>query len=266
VDTFPPGKRLAVVTGASAGIGRALALMLSAEGRPVLAVARRADRLVDLMQEAAARGGAKVHMLPLDVATPHAAEKIAARAHELGGATLLVNNAGFGVYGRFESQDLARLGGMIRTNCDALVLVTRAMLPDLIATDHGVVLNVASAGGFQPMPFMAAYGATKAFVVAFTEALAAENPRGVRFAALCPGPVETEFGLVAGTGGRFRRVPGVISAEAAARAGLALLRDGAVLAVPGPLNKLAIFAGRFLPRALVRHFAARLLRPREEPT
>jgi short-subunit dehydrogenase len=260
----PPGKKLAVVTGASAGIGRALALLLSAEGIPVLAVARRADRLADLMKVAEARGGGKIHMFPLDVASPHAAEKIAGRATELGGASLLVNNAGFGTYGRFEELPLQRLSDMIRTNCDALVLLTRALLPELMATGEGAVLNVASAGGFLPMPFMAAYGATKAFVIAFTEGLAAESPRGVRFAVLCPGPVDTEFGLIAGTGGRFRRVPGCISAEAAARAGLELIRGERVLATPGPFNKLAVFASRFAPRSLVRHVAARLMRPREE--
>jgi short-subunit dehydrogenase len=260
----PPGKKLAVVTGASAGIGRAMALLLSAEGHPVLAVARRADRLVDLMKEAEARGGGKIHMYPLDVASAHAAEKVAGRASELGGASLLVNNAGFGTYGRFEELPMNRLSDMVRTNCDALILLTRALLPELMASGDGVVLNVASAGGFQPMPFMAAYGATKAFVIAFTEALAAEAPGGVRFAALCPGPVDTEFGLVAGTGGRFNRVPGGISAEEAARAGLELIRGGRVLSIPGPFNKLAVFASRFAPRSLVRHIAARLMRPREE--
>jgi short-subunit dehydrogenase len=263
VATSHPGKKLAVVTGASAGIGRALALKLSAEGRPILAVARRADRLVDLQQEAEARRGAKIHMLPLDLATEHAAEKVAARARELGGATLLVNNAGFGLYGRFEEQGLKKLSEMVRLNCDALVLLTRAMLPDLQATGFGVVLNVASAGGFQPMPFMTAYGATKAFVLSFTEGLAAEGIQGVRFAAFCPGPVETEFGLVAGTGGRFRKMPGVIGAEEAAAAAMALLHGDAVLAVPGPFNKLAVFANRLLPRSVVRAAAAHLMRPAE---
>jgi len=260
----PPGKKLAIVTGASAGIGRALALMLSAEGRPVLAVARRADRLVDLMQEAEARGGAKIHMLPMDVSSPHAAERVALRARELGGASLLVNNAGFGVFGRFEKIELTRLADMIRTNCDGLVLLTRALLPDLMATGEGVVLNVASTGGFQPMPFMAAYGASKAFVISLTEALAAERPAGVRFAAFCPGPVETEFGLVAGTAGRFNKMPGIISAEDAAREAMALLQGEEVLSIPGPFNKLAVFAGRLFPRSVIRYFAARLLRPRED--
>lgn len=258
-----PGKKLAVVTGASAGIGHALALLLSAEGRPILAVARRADRLADLQQEAEARGGAKIHMLPLDLASPHAAEKVAARARELGGASLLVNNAGFGAFGRFEELPLERLSEMVRLNCEAPVLLTRALLPDLVETGAGVVLNVASTGGFQPMPFMSVYGATKAFVIALTEALSAEEPKGVRFAALCPGPVETEFGMIAGTAGRFNRMPGIVTAEQAARDGLALIHGGGVLSIPGPFNKLAVLAGRFLPRATVRHFAARLLRPSE---
>jgi short-subunit dehydrogenase len=255
-------KRLAVVTGASAGIGRALALQLACAGRPVLAIARRADRLADLQREAEVRKGARIHWLTLDVSSPQAAEKVAAKARSLGGPTLLVNNAGFGVYGRFEEQPLTRLSDMVRTNCDALVLLTRALLPDLQASHEGMVLNVSSVGAFGPMPFMATYGATKAFVLSFTEALASEAPHGVRFAALCPGPVETEFGLVAGTGGRFRKVPGVISAEAAARVGMELIRGDAVLAVPGLFNKLAVFFGWLLPRPLVRAFAARIMRPR----
>lgn len=260
-----PETRLAVVTGASAGIGRALALRLAAEGRPVLAVARRADRLVDLMTEAQSNGLGKIHMMPLDLASPRAAEKVAARARELGGATLLVNNAGFGAYGRFEELELSRLSAMVRLNCDALILLTRAMLPDLMATGAGFVLNVGSTGGFQPMPFMAAYGATKAFVIAFTEALAAEKPQGVRFGVLCPGPVETEFGMVAGTGRRFNRMPGIISAEQAAQAALDLMRGDQVVAVPGPFNKLAVFAGRLLPRSLIRWAAARIMRPADPP-
>jgi short-subunit dehydrogenase len=252
-----------VVTGASAGIGRALALRLSAEGRPVLAVARRADRLVDLQQEAEARGGAKIHMLPLDLATPHASEKVAARAQALGGATLLVNNAGFGVYGRFEELDPSRLSDMVRTNCDALVLLTRELLPGLMESGDGVVLNVASAGGFQPMPFMAAYGATKAFVISLTEAIAAEKPKGVRFAVLCPGPVDTEFGMVAGTGGRLNRMPGTRTAEQAAQDALDLIHGDHVVSIPGIFNRLAVFIGRWLPRSAVRAAAARLLRPRE---
>jgi short-subunit dehydrogenase len=260
----PPGKKLAVVTGASAGIGRALALRLSAEGRPVLAVARRADRLVDLQQEAEARHGAKIHMLPLDVGASHSADKTAARASELGGASLLVNNAGFGVYGRFEKLDPKRLSDMVRTNCEALVLFTQALLPELMSCGGGTVLNVASAGGFQPMPFMAAYGATKAFVISFTEALAAEHPAGVRFAVFCPGPVETEFGLVAGTGGRFNRMPGIMSAEAAASSAFDLIAGDRVVSVPGALNKLAVFGSRILPRSAMRAAAARLMRPREE--
>jgi short-subunit dehydrogenase len=257
--TAPAG--LAVVTGASSGIGAALALALSRRGQPVLAVARRTERLHDLSDRARAQGGAVVHVLGADVADRGAAERIRARARELGPPSLLVNNAGFGAYGPFEEADPARLAEMVRTNCEAVVLLTHALLPELRAT-RGAILNVASAAAFQPTPFMAVYGASKAFVLSFSEGLAEElRPARVAVAAFCPGPVSTEFGEVAGTRHRFHEVPGRMSADEAAREALAQLGSRAVVHVPGPWNKLATGAGKLLPRAIVRRVSARVLRP-----
>jgi short-subunit dehydrogenase len=228
-------------------------------------VARRQERLELLSAQARAAGQAAIHPLVLDVNTPGAAARIAAEARALGGASWLVNDAGFGLYGQFESADPGRLGEMIRTNCEALVLVTHALLPDLRAAGReAAILNVASLGGLSPMPYMAVYGATKAFVVSFSEALAEElRPAGIRVTAFCPGPVATEFAAVAGTARRFENVPG-IGADDAAREALDALVHGEVLRVTRPLtNWLAASLTRLLPRALVRRASERILRPAE---
>lgn len=253
-----------MVTGASAGIGLALARELSRRGRPVLAVARRAERLRALAMESRAEGDGEIHLLEQDVRDPAAAGRILDAARSLGGASVLVNNAGLGQYGRFEDAAPERLADMLRTNCEALVLLTHAFLPELRAAGSGMILNVASAAAFQPTPFMAVYGATKAFVLSFTEAISEElRGTGVRVGAFCPGPVSTEFGEVAGTRERFRNVPGVLTAESAAREALAQVDRGEVVRVPHPIYKLTTAASGVLPRAITRRVSARVNRPTE---
>ena len=255
-------RRLAVVTGASSGIGWALARELARRGDAVLAVARRADRLEALAAEARADGHAPVHVLALDLGVEGAAQTLVAAVRRLGVPSLLVNNAGFGAYGAFEAADPARLAAMVRLNCEALVLCTHALLPDLRAAGGAAVLNVASAAAFQPTPFMSVYGATKAFVLSFTEAIDEElRGSGVRALAFCPGPVATEFGEVAGAGARFHDVPGKLTAEEAAAAALGQLDDGQAVLVPGGLNKVATTLAQVLPRALVRRAASQVLKP-----
>jgi uncharacterized protein len=260
----PP--RLAIVTGASAGIGLALARALVMRGRPVLAVARRAERLEALARWAEEAGAARVHPLALDVAAPGAAEAVRDRARALGGAEWLVNNAGLGQYGRFVDADPRRLVELVRVNCEAVVLLSRALADDLRAGGGGVILNVASAAAFQPTPYTTVYGATKAFVLSFSEGLAEElRGTGVHVGAFCPGPVQTEFGAVAGTGDRFGRPPGMLTAEAAAREALAQLDGREVVRVPHPIYKLTAAASRLLPRAVLRRVSGRVHRPAEEP-
>jgi uncharacterized protein len=259
-----PVPRLAVVTGASSGIGAALVRALSARGEPVLAVARRAERLHELSAQALEEGRARVHVLALDLASEGACAALVAETRRLGVPWLLANSAGLGAYGRFESSDPARLVAMIRLNCEALAMATLSLLPDLKAAGQAAVLNVASAAGFQPTPFMAAYGATKAFVLSFTEALDEElRETGVRALAFCPGPVDTEFGEVAGFGDRFRDVPGRLSAEAAAAEALGQVDTREVVRVPGTVSKVTTALSRLLPRGLVRRVSGRVLRPTE---
>ncbi|HET8540979.1 MAG TPA: SDR family oxidoreductase [Anaeromyxobacter sp.] len=254
----PASPGLAVVTGASAGIGAELARQLSRAGRPVLAVARREDRLVALAGEARLAGTAPVHPLAADVTDAASAARVADTARALGGAAWLVNNAGFGIYGAFEKQDRARLAELVQLNCQALVLLSHAFLPQLRASGAGVLLNVASAAAFQPTPFMSVYGASKAFVLSFTEGLAEElRDSGVFVGAYCPGPVDTEFGDVAGARERLSWIPQVLSAEDAAREALGQIARRDVVYVPRPFYKLASMATRVLPRAVVRRVSAR---------
>lgn len=258
----PPG--LAVVTGASAGIGESLARELSRRGRPVLAVARREERLRALADEAGEHGGAPIHPLAIDLAEYQAASRVADAAKALGSAAWLVNNAGFGVHGPFAAANPARLAALVRLNCEAVVLLTHALLPQLRASGEAVVLNVASSAAFQPTPFMSVYGASKAFVLSFTEGLAEElRPTGIFVGAYCPGPVATEFGEVAGTRRRHRFVPSRLTAAGAARAALAQIDRRQVVYVPKPLYRFATLAAQFLPRTLVRRISARTNAPRE---
>ena len=255
--------RLAVVTGASSGIGLELSRALSRRGLAVLAVARRSERLDQLAAEALAAGHAPIHALPLDLARDGAALRVAAEARRLGVPSLLVNNAGLGAYGAFEAADPSRFTAMLRLNCEALVACTHALLADLTAAGDAAVLNVASAAGFQPTPYMAVYGATKAFVLSFTEALDEElQGTGVRALAFCPGPVHTEFGEVAGVGERFRQVPGALSALEAAEAALRQLDDREVVLVPGAWSKVTTTLSQLLPRGVVRRVSSQVLRPR----
>jgi len=259
----PPG--LAVVTGASSGIGEALARRIAASGRPVLAVARRADRLEALASAARAAGHAAIHPFPLDLIDPTSPARVAAEARRLGGAAWLVNDAGVGAYGAFERLDAGRLAAMVRLNCECVVTLTHALLPQLREAGRtgggGAALVVASVAAFQPSPWMSVYGATKAFALSFAEGLSEElRGTGVSSGAFCPGPVQTEFGAVAGTQDRFKRVPSLLGADEAARRAHRQLERRRVVEVPTALYGFTTRVVRFLPRAWVRRIAGAVQR------
>jgi len=185
----------ALVTGASSGIGEAFARELGARGMNVALSARSRGRLQGVAAELRERHGVDARVLVADLAHPRGADELVQAVHAQGvDVYLLVNNAGFGSYGRFETLPPAREQGQVQVNCASLVRLAQAFLPGMQARASGGVINVASTAAFQPTPGMAVYGATKAFVLHFSEALWAENrPRGVRVLALCPGATRTRF-------------------------------------------------------------------------
>ncbi len=254
----------AVVTGASSGIGAAFARALRARGERVVLVARRAERLESLARELGGEPDALV--VPLDLADPAAVQTLQAGLESRSVAVdLLVNNAGLGHTGPFETQRRETLRAMLDVNVRAVVELTRAFLPGMRSRGRGRIVNVASNAAFQPVPYLAVYAATKSFVLAFTEGLSEElRGTGVRVQALCPGITATEFLEVAEThrGLLVTRMP-MMTASEVAESSLRGLDRGRVRVVPGWPNRLLGFVvQRLAPRGLARRVAGQLYRPR----
>lgn len=244
-------KGWAVVTGASSGIGSAFAKELARRGHPVLAVARRRERLEALAREAAECGG-RVEPLVADLATEQGLASVIRRSAELGEIALLVNNAGIANAGDFVEASLDKEIGAIRLNVEAVVRLTHEVLPGMVRSWRGAVINLASVVGFQPFPHFAVYAAAKAFVLSFTEALAEEvKGTGVRVLALCPGSVATELDVFAHNKGLLGKLPS-LTAEQVVKTGLRALDRGRVVKVVGRLNQFLPFMDRLMPRRVVR--------------
>lgn len=243
---------VALVTGASAGIGRELARVLSADHDLILS-ARREAELHALAAELTA-AGATCHVIPADLADPAGPGKLA-DAVDAAGLTVdvLVNNAGFGGLGAFAAEDLPKMLRMIQVNVTALAELTGRFLPGMVARGRGRVLNVGSVAGFQPGPLMATYYATKAFVNSFSQALANEvQGTGVTVTCLCPGPTESEFVKASGMDeGKHFSVSKTMAARPVAEMGVAGMNRGKALVIPGTRNRLLIFGQRFIPRSWV---------------
>jgi short-subunit dehydrogenase len=249
----------AVVTGASSGLGQEFALALAKRGNPVLAVARRGERLRTLAVAVSARGG-RLEPLVADLATSAGIEALLERARSLD-VELLVNNAGVAVYGPFASAPAERERGLVRLNVEAIVALTRGLLPQMLARGRGGVINVASQMAFQPMPYFAAYAASKAFVLSFSEALAEElRDSGVGVTAVAPGFISTEFTSVAGSQAPERRFPHLQPGQVVESA-LRSHERGRTVKVVGPFYVFLSFVGRFAPRAVLRRMMGRVLRP-----
>jgi short-subunit dehydrogenase len=249
----------AVVTGASSGLGREFALALVGRGHAVLAVARREERLRELADEVGARGGV-LEPLVADLSTAEGVQAVLARSASLD-VELLVNNAGLASYGPFASTTVERELDLVRVNVEAVVALTRGLLPELLARGRGGVINVASQMAFQPMPYFAAYAASKAFVLSFSEALAEEiRGTGVRVTAVAPGFISTEFADAAGSRRAERRFPH-LQPDQVVESALHAYDSGRTVKVVGPLYSVLSVAGRFAPRAALRRTMARALRP-----
>ncbi|MES2119682.1 MAG: SDR family oxidoreductase [Pseudomonadota bacterium] len=244
--------KIALITGASAGLGVDFARQLAARGYRLVLVARRKDRLDELAKEL---GNARA--VAVDLSKANAAARLMSDIEAYGETVdLLVNNAGFGLIGQFARLDARRERQMVDLNAGTLMDLCRAVVPAMIDRQSGAILNVASTAAFQPGPKMAVYFATKAFVLHLSEALHEElKPHGIKVSCLCPGPTRTEFGDVAGFGGNglFDRV--AMNSAEVVEAGLRGLDRNHAVVVPGIQNKLTAASTRFAPRKLVRKIA-----------
>ncbi len=244
-----------LITGASAGLGVEFAKQCAARGDEVILVARRKDRLNKL----AAQLG-KAPVIAADLGKPNAPAKLLAEIKSRGlWVRTLINNAGFGLRGRFDQLPLDRQLEMIDLNIRSLTNLAFLVIEDMVASGGGSILNVASTAAFQPGPHMAVYFATKAYVLSFTEALHEEwKERGIKVSALCPGPTRTEFGDIAGIKslGSFDRL--AMEAAPVVQTGLEGLERNDAIVIPGATNKIGVWSTRLASRSVVRKIAGSL--------
>lgn len=243
-----------LVTGASSGLGAEFARLCAKRGDEVVLAARRKERLDALAGELG-----NAHAVSIDLAREQAPNQLVSELEWRGlRVETLINNAGFGLAGRFADLPLARQREMLDLNVVALTELTHLVIPAMREKGQGAILNVASTGAFQPGPGIAVYFATKAYVLSFTEALHQElKGSGIMVSALCPGPTATEFGAVAGVSNEQFQKFSASAAEVAAAGLKGLGRNQAVI-VPGLMNKVSAQSNRLLPRAVMRRIVASL--------
>jgi short-subunit dehydrogenase len=256
-----PSRPVALITGASMGLGAEFARLFAANGHDLVLTARSADKLASVKREIENLHGASVRVIVADLAEPGAPraiyDEIAAAGIEI---SVLVNNAGYGMYGFFHEVDRDAVMDMIQVNVNALVLLTRLFIGDMVGRGRGRILNVASTAAFQPGPLQPVYYATKAFVLSFTEAIANElKGTGVTATALCPGPVATGFQERANVGDvRGLRLMMRTTPEQVVREGFDGMVKGKSVVIPGMLNRVLVFLLRFSPRNFVTGMVRRI--------
>jgi short-subunit dehydrogenase len=257
----PSDGSTALVTGASSGIGAAIAESLARRGYGLTLVARREDRLTELASRLADEHAVRAGVIACNLADPAERDRLAADVEELElDVEVLVNNAGFGSSGDFIDQDRERQAEMVQVNCETVVDLSSRYAPGMARRGQGAVINVASMAAFQPLPGQTTYAATKAFVLSFTEALHQElKGDGVTITAVCPGPVRTEFTDAAGIKGADR-TPGIIwqSAEEVAEEAVKAAEAGKRAVVPGRGQQAASLLGRYSPRKILLPLSHRI--------
>jgi short-subunit dehydrogenase len=250
----PSDSSITLVTGASSGIGEAIAAELAARGHGVALVARREDRLKVLAERIAGEHGVRAEAIGADLGDEAGRDALAGRVTELGlEVDILVNNAGFGDGARFHRADREWLLRMVRLNCEALLDLQARYLPPMVERDRGTVINIASTSAFQPLPGTATYAATKAFVLHLSEAVHSElSGKDVTVTAVCPGPVKTEFMEAADLEAAESSTPEIfwMSAEDVAEDAVNGAENGKRVVVPGLLNRAGAITGQHAPRAL----------------
>jgi uncharacterized protein len=252
---------IALITGASSGIGLDLAHLFAQNGHDVILVARSADKLRELARELEAQHRIAAHVIPTDLAKPEAPRELFEATRHLT-VDILVNNAGYGQSGKFAENDLRTELDMIQVNVTALTHLTKLFLRPMVERGRGRILNVASTAAFQPGPLMAVYYATKAYVLSFSEAIAEElRGSGVSVTALCPGPTATGFQKTAELGTEaLLRIMKPVSSMEVARAGYRALMRGTRVVIPGVKNKIGVQSLRVTPRRI----ATRVVRALQE--
>jgi short-subunit dehydrogenase len=253
-----------LITGASSGIGEVFARKLAARGRNVLLVARSEDKLITLCNELGRSNSIRAQYVALDLSKPESPARLFEEAEKRGlFVDMLINNAGFGSMGEFAKLDLARELNMIDLNIKSLVELTYRFIQPMLERRQGTIINVASTAAFQPVPFMATYAATKAFVLSFSEALWEENrPHGVKIMALCPGVTDTNFFEAS----RGRKPPARVSQtpeEVVDTALRGLARNKSHI-ISGWTNFLMTQSERLAPRSLITRVAGRMMRSQQE--
>jgi short-subunit dehydrogenase len=250
-------RKTALITGASGGIGYELSKLFAADGYGLVLVARSQEKLEQTATELSQGYGVNLMSLAMDLSDPAAPPEIyAALQAQSIRIDVLVNNAGFGVHGPFSQTDWAEELAMLHVNVVALTRLTKLLLPGMLERGWGRILNVGSTGSFAPAPLMAVYGASKAYVLSFSEALGEElRGTGVSVTALCPGVTRTGFQARAGVGGTRYVQSGAMSARQVAQIGYGALMRGRPVVVPGVSNSALIFLARFMPRGLATRIA-----------
>jgi len=255
--------KVTLITGASSGIGEEFARRLAAQGHNLVLVARTERALHELCDELMLKHKIMAHYLVLDLTEPDAHNKLVEDTQKHGfEVDWPINNAGFGSVGDFSKLDIDKELRMIDLNVRSLVALTHSYLVPMRERKHGTIINVSSAAGFQPIPFMATYAATKAFVSSFSEAIAEENrPLGIRVLALCPGSTKTNF-FAASNIDRPIQVKGQQTSEQVVETALKAIRGGRTKVVSGIANKVGAFLGGHVPHFLSSRAMSKALRPK----
>ncbi len=254
-----PGVSRALITGASSGIGDAFARALARKGYDLILVARRRDRLEMLAADVTAANGVAAEIIEADLAQPEAVAAVEKRLRR-GDISMLINCAGFGTRGEFAGLPEDRELEEIDVNVRALTRLSHAALETMLPAHSGTIINVASTGAFQPVPYMATYAATKAYVLSFSEALHEEaKPHGVTVTCVCPGPTRTEFQQIAGVDERALRL-GWTTPEKVVNMTLRAASRGKAIVVPGGLNQATALSNRFVPRFVTRKIAGAMFK------
>ncbi|WP_291727807.1 SDR family NAD(P)-dependent oxidoreductase [Bernardetia sp.] len=255
--------KVALITGASSGIGLELAHVMAKEKHNLVLVARSIDKLNSLAEELIATHGIKVKTYKADLSNASEIENLYKQTKEDDiEVSYLINNAGFGEYGDFSENDWDKLNTMMQLNMVSLVHLTKLYSKDMVSSSFGKIMNVASTAAFQPLPYFAVYAATKSFVLSFSEAIASElKDHGITVTALCPGLTDTGFVEAANmedTKFLDKAKAGMATSEEVAEYGYEAMMKGKTVAVHGMINSIMVNSSRFLPRDLVTTIAKKV--------